>query len=110
VHVPPRNPIHAAALREALDRLRDYAAAHEHGLDGIDAIVDYLTQLGVRNGLARPVTRWTVKNWIKRRGFPAFRAGGGRTWTTNLIVLAWLWSYREYRRTKGYRSCKLKDA
>ncbi len=109
MNVPPKNPRQRAALTLSLRRLRDFNIQAEFGLHGPDAIIAYLNQLGVKNGMGKAPTKWTVYEWIRKRGFPAYvpnRRNG--MMTTNFLILAWLWSFRVWQQDKPYRSPKFK--
>ena|SRR6202795_265160 len=102
------HPLHRAALRRRLKEMREFAGRYNKGLHGYDEIAAYLNQIGVRNGLGREPTVRTVKNWIEKRGFPSCGLSNRQCFTTELHVLAWLWAYSIYRKTKPHRCKKVK--
>jgi hypothetical protein len=93
-------------MRAALGKLRDYAGEHEHWLAGLDEIAGYLNQVvGIRADSGTSVTPDTVRSWIKNRGLPVMRFRAvDRIRTTNLMLLAWCWSYATYQKEK--KACR----
>jgi hypothetical protein len=98
----PRFPEQARAMRSALGKLRDYAGAHEYGLSGPMEIAAYLNEVvGLRTGRGCLITVATVRTFVKSRGLPVIvirKADGMKT--TNLMLLAWCWSYATYKKEK----------
>lgn len=96
-----RNQPQRAALIEALKNLRDWCPQREFVLIGYDAIATYLNEIGVTASRGGPVNKVIVQMWVVRRNFPAFCIKPAqKVRTTNYLVQAWMWSYKEYRRMR----------
>lgn len=97
MRVPPKTEMQRRVYQEKLEMLRAYAVEQDAPLHGWDEIVEYLAvELGVLTGFRVPPVKATIQTWNKKRGFPlhyiSARAG---VMTTKLMVLAWLWHYRD---------------
>lgn len=102
MNVPPKNLQHQREIERCLRLLRDFTTKNNRGLHGWDEILAYLAKIGVQNtGNGKPPKKYTVQNWIARKGFPqcSLRKSHG-VFTTELHILAWLWSIRVWQKTK----------
>jgi hypothetical protein len=88
-----RTPEDRKALRDRVWMLRDILGDQEVGLRGYDAICGYLNALGVESERGAPITEKTLRSWIDKRGFPRLTTNYRRgIFTTNFLILAWMWA------------------
>src|SRR5207247_1542600 len=96
------SPNQAAAYEKALATLRQHCAESEKGYRTVEAIAEYLNSLGLLNGRGKPITHRTIRHWAATRSFPLFTLNkSDGSFSTNLMILAWLWSYRGYQKDKA---------
>ena len=109
--IPPRAHWQAEEFQRELKRTRAMMVAlgwPERMLQSPSEVAEWLREAGFRE--ARPVTAKLVKHWCRTRRFPYtyLRGRKVRFLTTNVHVLAWLFSVARYRAPKVAKSAPLR--
>lgn len=108
IQIPPTTELHRREIELRVRQLRDMHKAlgqPEVWFETADDVLTYLNDtVGWRNPQGLRMSRQTLRGWCKR-GFPLFRprVSQARIASSNILIMAWLWSYRVYRETRHTR-------
>jgi hypothetical protein len=106
IQIPPTTELHRREIELRLNMLRDFAGQHERWFNSVDEVLQYVNDIGVRNPRTdKRIGLITLRRWRRKCGFPYAKFHNKRTpvVTSNLMIMAWLWSYRVYKATKPYK-------
>lgn len=104
IQIPPTTDLHRREIELRVRQLRDMHKAlgqPEVWFETVDDVLAYLNDtVGWRTRQNARMSRAMLSGWCKR-GFPLFRqARSARIASSNVLIMAWLWSYRVYRETR----------
>lgn len=104
INILPTTELHRREIELRIQQLRAVPNPNEIWFVSRNQIIEYLNDVGVRNGYGHPITRNTLKTWHRKRGFPLFIATNkNRVVTSNLMIQAWLWSYRALQASRDWK-------
>lgn len=104
VHVPPQNSLHRREIELRIKMLREFVLTHERWFNDKDEVLKYMNDvIGIRSKTGRRVTPALLYIFRKKMNFP-YAEFARRTIpvTSNVLIMAWLWSLRVYGATKPH--------
>ena len=102
IQIPPTTALHRREIELRVRQLRDLHRAlgvTEVWFETRDDVLTYLNEtVGVRTQHGGRISAPTLRTWVKHKGFPLYRSGRtARIASSNILIMAWLWSYRTYQ-------------
>jgi hypothetical protein len=99
VIIPPTTELHRKEIELRVNQLRDFVGKNERWFNSPAEVIDYLNTIGVRSTHGKRVTYNLLQKFRKHMGFPyaTFSLRRSAVVTSNVLIMAWLWSLRVYR-------------
>jgi hypothetical protein len=114
INLPPMTELHRKEVTLRVEMLREFVNKNERWFGTQQEVLDYLNDVvGARTKDGRRLTRSSLYYWRRKLHFPYERFGIRRApVTSNVLIMAWLWSLRVYRATSARppRGINLSDA
>lgn len=112
VIIPPTTELHRKEIELRVQQLRDYTLNNERWFNSATEVVAYLNDIGVRSLFNKRVTPTLLRMFRRRMGFPYATFSLRRTniCTSNILIMAWLWSLRLYRAQRAAKGRDLASA
>ncbi len=101
--IPPTTELHRKEIELRINQLRDFVGKNERWFNSKQEVIDYLNDIGVRSVFGKRVTATLLDVVFRKKlGFPYRTFGRRRNFvvTSNVLIMAWIWSLRVYKATR----------
>jgi hypothetical protein len=108
IQIPPTTELHRKEIELRIGQLKEVFGQYERWFHTEQEVVDYLNACGVRQEFDRVITKNILRRFRNKMNFPygQFHMGKMKLNTSNLMIMAWIWSIRVYKVTKLYKPAK----
>lgn len=101
VIIPPTTELHRKEIELRVNQLREFVGKNERWFHSKQEVIDYLNDIGVRSTFGKRITDSRLRIFRKKLGFPyATFSIQKSVVTSNVLIMAWLWSLRVYKATR----------
>lgn len=112
VTIPPTTELHRLEIQLRVEQIREVVGKNERYFNSKQEVVDYLNDIGVRSTYGKKVTPQLLDKFRRHMQFPyaTFSIRHANIVTSNVMIMAWLWSLKVYKASKFWKGASRHDA